>query len=171
MCGGSWFAAHAVRGMGAPENDGVSVDCGVTAFVGDQVRRSPEWRVRPSCKPVVAMMHRAMLVAPGRRGGRGHGCDASTRQGVVRRFEPLRMAEILRAGLTPPYEWRELVKQLDDVAPSQMPLVALAVRQSASCSPWKQAPSLTRFGAKSKLLPSAILFIPWFRKWARLLLD
>ena len=34
--------------------------------------------------------------------------------------------QVARAGLTPPYEWRELIRQLDDVGSKSLPLVALA---------------------------------------------
>ena len=64
---------------------------------------------------------------------------------------------VLRAGLTPPYEWRELVKQLDDIGSKSVPLVALAGSAIGVVLSMETSSSLTRFGAKS-LLPSAIVY-------------
>jgi len=32
--------------------------------------------------------------------------------------------QVLRAAVTPPYEWRELIRQLDEVGSKSLPLVA-----------------------------------------------
>ena len=34
--------------------------------------------------------------------------------------------QVLRAAVTPPYEWRELIRQLDEVGSKSLPLVAMA---------------------------------------------
>ena len=59
--------------------------------------------------------------------------------------------QVLRAAVTPPYEFRELIRQLDDIGSKSVPL-AIGVFLSMEASS-----SLTRFGAKS-LLPSAIVY-------------
>lgn len=64
---------------------------------------------------------------------------------------------VIRAAVTPPYEWRELVRQLDDVGSKSVPLVALAGSAIGVVLSMEASSSLTRFGAKS-LLPSAIVY-------------
>jgi phospholipid/cholesterol/gamma-HCH transport system permease protein len=64
---------------------------------------------------------------------------------------------VARAALTPPFEWRELVRQLDDVGSKSLPLVALAGAAVGVVLSMEVRSSMTRFGAKS-LLPSAIIF-------------
>jgi phospholipid/cholesterol/gamma-HCH transport system permease protein len=65
--------------------------------------------------------------------------------------------QVVRAAVTPPYEWRELVRQLDDVGSKSLPLVALAGSAIGVVLSMEASSSLTRFGAKS-LLPSALVY-------------
>jgi phospholipid/cholesterol/gamma-HCH transport system permease protein len=65
--------------------------------------------------------------------------------------------QVLRAAVTPPYEWRELVRQLDEVGSKSLPLVALAGAAIGAVLSMEARNSLTRFGAKS-MLPSAIVY-------------
>lgn len=65
--------------------------------------------------------------------------------------------KVLRAGLTPPFEGREFLRQLDEVGSKSFPLVALAGAAVGAVLSMEARSSLTRFGAKS-LLPSAIVY-------------
>lgn len=65
--------------------------------------------------------------------------------------------QVLRSAVTPPFEFRELVRQLDDVGSKSLPLVALAGSAIGVVLSMEASSSLTRFGAKS-LLPSAIVY-------------
>jgi phospholipid/cholesterol/gamma-HCH transport system permease protein len=65
--------------------------------------------------------------------------------------------QVARAALIPPYEWRELIRQLDDIGSKSLPLVALAGSAIGVVLSMEASSSLTRFGAKS-LLPSAIVY-------------
>jgi len=65
--------------------------------------------------------------------------------------------QVLRAGFTPPFEFRELFRQLDEVGSKSLPLVALAGAATGVVLSLEARYSLTRFGAKS-LLPAAIVF-------------
>jgi len=65
--------------------------------------------------------------------------------------------QVVRAAVTPPYEWQELIRQLDDVGSKSLPLVALAGSAIGVVLSMETSASLTRFGAKS-LLPSAIVY-------------
>jgi phospholipid/cholesterol/gamma-HCH transport system permease protein len=64
---------------------------------------------------------------------------------------------VFRALFAPPFEWRELLRQLDAVGPSSLPLVALAGAATGVVMSLQMHDSLTRMGAKA-LLPSVILF-------------
>jgi|HubBroStandDraft_1064217.scaffolds.fasta_scaffold30216_2 phospholipid/cholesterol/gamma-HCH transport system permease protein len=64
---------------------------------------------------------------------------------------------VLRAAVTPPFEFRELFRQLDEVGSKSLPLVALAGAAIGVVLSMETRYSLTRFGAKS-LLPAAIAF-------------
>jgi phospholipid/cholesterol/gamma-HCH transport system permease protein len=64
---------------------------------------------------------------------------------------------VLRAAVTPPYEFRELFRQLDEIGSKSLPLVALAGAATGVVLSLEARYSLTRFGAKS-LLPAAIVF-------------
>jgi phospholipid/cholesterol/gamma-HCH transport system permease protein len=57
--------------------------------------------------------------------------------------------KVLKAGLTPPYEWRELVRQLDEVGSMSLPLVAAAGAAIGVVISMEARYSLSRFGAKS----------------------
>ena len=65
--------------------------------------------------------------------------------------------QVARAAATPPYEWKELVSQLDEIGSKSLPLVALAGSAIGVVLSMEASSSLTRFGAKS-LLPSAIVY-------------
>ncbi len=65
--------------------------------------------------------------------------------------------QVARAAVTPPFEWRELVRQLDDIGSKSLPLVALAGSAIGVVLSMEARSSLTRFGAKS-MLPSAIVY-------------
>ena len=66
-------------------------------------------------------------------------------------------SQVARAAVTPPYEWGELVRQLDDVGSKSLPLVALAGSAIGVVLSLEASSSLTRFGARS-MLPSAIVY-------------
>ena len=61
------------------------------------------------------------------------------------------------AAVTPPFEFRELFRQLDEIGSKSLPLVALAGGAIGVVLSLETRYSLTRFGAKS-LLPTAIVF-------------
>jgi phospholipid/cholesterol/gamma-HCH transport system permease protein len=65
--------------------------------------------------------------------------------------------QVVRAAVTPPYEWRELIRQLDDIGSKSLPLVALAGSAIGVVLSMEARSSLTQFGAKS-MLPSAIVY-------------
>jgi phospholipid/cholesterol/gamma-HCH transport system permease protein len=65
--------------------------------------------------------------------------------------------QVLRAAVTPPFEWRELIRQLDEVGSKSLPLVAMAGAAIGAVLSMEARSSLTRFGAKA-LLPSAIVY-------------
>jgi phospholipid/cholesterol/gamma-HCH transport system permease protein len=64
---------------------------------------------------------------------------------------------VARAAVTPPFEFRELVRQLDEIGSKSLPLVALAGAATGVVLSLEARFSLTRFGAKS-MLPAAIVF-------------
>ncbi len=64
---------------------------------------------------------------------------------------------VLRAAVTPPFEFRELFRQLDEIGSMSLPLVALAGAATGVVLSMEARYSLTRFGAKS-LLPAALVF-------------
>lgn len=65
--------------------------------------------------------------------------------------------QVIRAAVTPPYEWRELVRQLDEVGSKSFPLVALAGAAIGVVISLEARYSLSRFGAKS-LFPSTLVY-------------
>jgi phospholipid/cholesterol/gamma-HCH transport system permease protein len=65
--------------------------------------------------------------------------------------------QVSRAAVTPPFEFRELLRQLDEIGSKSLPLVALAGAATGIVLSMEARYSLTRFGAKS-LLPAAIVF-------------
>ena len=64
---------------------------------------------------------------------------------------------VLKAGLTPPYEWRELVRQLDEVGSMSLPLVAAAGAAISVVISMEARYSLSRFGAKS-MFPTTLVY-------------
>jgi phospholipid/cholesterol/gamma-HCH transport system permease protein len=64
---------------------------------------------------------------------------------------------LLRAALVPPFELKELVRQLDSIGSKSLPLVALAGAATGVVLSMETRDSLTRFGAQS-FLPSVIVF-------------
>jgi phospholipid/cholesterol/gamma-HCH transport system permease protein len=64
---------------------------------------------------------------------------------------------VLWAAVTPPYEWRELIRQLDEVGSQSLPLVALAGAAVGAVLSMEVRSSMTRFGATS-ILPSAVVY-------------
>jgi phospholipid/cholesterol/gamma-HCH transport system permease protein len=64
---------------------------------------------------------------------------------------------VVRAAVTPPFEIRELFRQLDEIGSKSLPLVALAGAATGIVLSLEARYSLTRFGAKS-LLPAALVF-------------
>jgi phospholipid/cholesterol/gamma-HCH transport system permease protein len=64
---------------------------------------------------------------------------------------------VARAAVTPPFEFRELFRQLDEIGSKSLPVVALAGGAIGVVLSLEARHSLTRFGAKS-LLPAAIVF-------------
>ncbi len=64
---------------------------------------------------------------------------------------------VARATLGPPWEWRELVRQMDAIGSKSFPLVALAGAATGVVLSLQTRDSLIRFGAKA-LLPAVIVF-------------
>jgi phospholipid/cholesterol/gamma-HCH transport system permease protein len=65
--------------------------------------------------------------------------------------------QVIRAAVTPPFEFRELFRQLDEIGSKSLPLVALAGAAIGVVLSLEARNSLTRFGARS-LLPATIVF-------------
>jgi phospholipid/cholesterol/gamma-HCH transport system permease protein len=66
-------------------------------------------------------------------------------------------ARLARAAFTPPFEFRELIHQCDEIGSKSLPLVALAGAATGVVLSLQTRDSLIRFGAKS-LLPAVIFF-------------
>ena len=64
---------------------------------------------------------------------------------------------VLKAAVTPPYEWRELFRQLDEVGSKSLPLVALAGAAIGVILSLEARYSLSRFGAKS-MFPVTLVY-------------
>src|ERR1700730_17462794 len=64
---------------------------------------------------------------------------------------------VVRAAVTPPFEFGELFRQLDEIGSKSLPLVALAGAATGVVLSLEARYSLTRFGRKW-LLPAAIVF-------------
>lgn len=64
---------------------------------------------------------------------------------------------VVRAGVTAPFEFRELFKQLDEIGSQSLPLVGLAGAAIGVVLALESVQSMTRFGAKS-LLPAALVY-------------
>ena len=65
--------------------------------------------------------------------------------------------QVMRATVTPPFEFRELFRQLDEIGSKSLPLVAAAGAAIGVVLSLETRQSLSRFGANS-LLPTAIVF-------------
>src|SRR5262249_2272432 len=65
-------------------------------------------------------------------------------------------ARLVRGAAGPPYEGRELLRQMDEIGTKSLPLVGLAGAAIGVVLSLHTHDSLTRFGAKS-LLPSLII--------------
>jgi phospholipid/cholesterol/gamma-HCH transport system permease protein len=65
--------------------------------------------------------------------------------------------QVLRAAVTPPFQWNELARQLDEIGAKSIPLVALAGAATGVVLALEARYGLVNFGAKA-LLPSAIVF-------------
>src|SRR2546423_8967894 len=66
-------------------------------------------------------------------------------------------ARLIRAAVTPPYEFGELLRQCDAIGSKSLPLVALAGAATGVVLSLQTRDSLIRFGAKS-FLPAVIVF-------------
>src|SRR5215467_7092364 len=66
-------------------------------------------------------------------------------------------ARLVKAAVTPPYEWRELIRQCDAIGAQSLPLVALAGAATGVVISLQTRDSLVRFGAKS-FLPAVIVY-------------
>jgi len=64
---------------------------------------------------------------------------------------------VLKAAVTAPFEWRELIRQLDEVGSKSLPLVALAGAAIGVVISLEARYSLSRFGAKS-LFPTTVVY-------------
>jgi phospholipid/cholesterol/gamma-HCH transport system permease protein len=64
---------------------------------------------------------------------------------------------VFKAAVTPPYEWRELIRQLDEVGSRSFPLVALAGAAIGVVLSMEARYSLSRFGAKS-MFPVTLVY-------------
>jgi phospholipid/cholesterol/gamma-HCH transport system permease protein len=65
--------------------------------------------------------------------------------------------QVMRAAVTPPFEWRELIRQMDEVGSKSLPLVAMAGGAIGAVLSMEARSSLSRFGAKS-MQPSVIVY-------------
>jgi phospholipid/cholesterol/gamma-HCH transport system permease protein len=65
--------------------------------------------------------------------------------------------QVLRAAVTPPFEFRELFRQIDEIGSKSFPLVAMAGAAIGAILSLETRDSLVRFGASS-LLPAAVVF-------------
>jgi phospholipid/cholesterol/gamma-HCH transport system permease protein len=65
--------------------------------------------------------------------------------------------QVFKAAVTPPFEWRELIRQLDEVGSMSLPLVALAGAATGIVISLEARYSLSRFGAKS-LFPATLVY-------------
>ena len=64
---------------------------------------------------------------------------------------------VLKAAVTPPYEGRELIRQLDEVGSKSLPLVLLAGAAIGIILSLEARYTLTRFGAKS-MFPATLVY-------------
>jgi len=66
-------------------------------------------------------------------------------------------AHVFRAAISPPFEFREVLRQMDAIGAKSLPLVALAGAATGVVMSLQTRESLTRFGAKG-VLPAVIVF-------------
>src|SRR5205085_5834096 len=66
-------------------------------------------------------------------------------------------ARLFRAAVSPPYEFREFLRQCDEIGSKSLPLIALAGAATGVVMSLQTRDSLVRFGAKS-FLPAVIVF-------------
>jgi phospholipid/cholesterol/gamma-HCH transport system permease protein len=66
-------------------------------------------------------------------------------------------ARVFKAAVTPPYEFRELIRQCDVIGSRSLPLIALAGAAIGVVLSLQTRDSLVRFGAKS-FLPAVVIF-------------
>jgi phospholipid/cholesterol/gamma-HCH transport system permease protein len=67
------------------------------------------------------------------------------------------ISRVLRAAVTPPFEFAEFVRQLDEIGAKSMPLIAAAGAAIGVVLALEARSSLVRFGARS-LLPATVVF-------------
>ena len=65
--------------------------------------------------------------------------------------------QVLKAAVTPPFEWRELIRQLDEMGSKSLPPVALAGTAIGVAISLEARYSLSRFCAKS-LFPASLVY-------------
>jgi len=65
--------------------------------------------------------------------------------------------KVIRATVTKPFEFREIVRQFDEIGSKSLPLVALAGAAVGTVLALESRSSLEHFGAKS-MLPAAVLY-------------
>jgi phospholipid/cholesterol/gamma-HCH transport system permease protein len=65
--------------------------------------------------------------------------------------------KVCKAAVTPPYEWREFVRQLDEVGSKSLPLVVLAGAAVGVVLSMETRATMTQFGAKV-LLPVSVVY-------------
>jgi phospholipid/cholesterol/gamma-HCH transport system permease protein len=65
--------------------------------------------------------------------------------------------KVTRAAITRPFEFREIIRQFDEIGSKSLPLVAVAGAAVGTVLALESRSSLVRFGAKS-MLPAAIVF-------------
>ena len=65
--------------------------------------------------------------------------------------------KVMQAAVTPPYEFRELIRQLDEIGSRSLPLVALAGAAIGVVISMEARYSLSRFGAKS-MFPATLVY-------------
>lgn len=87
---------------------------------------------------------------------------ASASASMIKFFEwfgdwTISCCRLARAALQPPFELRELARQLDELGSKSLPLVAFAGAATGLVLSLETRDSLVRFGAKS-LLPAVVVF-------------
>src|SRR5207244_64021 len=96
------------------------------------------------------------------RGERHAGCkDRCVKRALVSTLEwfseiGIFCAQLFRAALTPPYEGRELLRQMDEIGTKSLPLVVLSGAAIGAVLSLHTRDTLVLFGAKSQL-PSLII--------------